>query len=246
MVRSLLLAVAITATTALAPKAATVTVVALETFALGNAAGARAALDAYVGAGSVGREETFEGAAVDAAANTYVSPTVGTFTGLGGVGSGGSNIAERDRIQIRSTTGNIFGRQNLTPGGTRYLDSNDTLGWIWRIEAASLGLSAFTDIAFLLMDAGDQGATFALGFGDDTLATITGRPNGAIDFIALSFAAPTTVAELRFANTVRRNDGFGLDQVRVIGEVAAIPLPATVLLLGVGLLALGLLRRARA
>jgi hypothetical protein len=230
---------------ATAPQAATVSV-AHQTFAIGAGAAARTALDGYAATGTVTREETFEQAAIDTATNRYVSPTVGTFQGLGGTGSGGSNVPLADQIQIRQTTTNIFGRQNLTPGGLRYLDSNDTLGWTWTIEAAALGLDYFTDIAFLLMDAGDQGATFQLKVDGTEVKTISGRNNGAIDFVALSFAQPTTSAVVNFANTVRRNDGFGLDQVRVYGEVAPIPLPPAVLMLGSALLGLGWFRRRAA
>lgn len=215
-----------------------------ETFSFSQQSQARAELDGYAVTGAVVREETFEAGTVDTTTNTFVSLTVGTFTGLGGTGSGGSNIALSDQIKVREET-NLFGRQNLTPNGSRFLDSNDTLGWSWTIDAATLGLASFTDVAFLLMDAGDQGATFALTSGADTLKSITGRSNGAIDFIALSFDVPTTLATLTFANTVRLNDGFGIDQVRVYGEVAPVPVPPAMLLLGSGLLALGIVRRRR-
>lgn len=231
---------------ATAPQAATVSVAAHQTFAVGAGAAARTAQDGYAATGTVLREETFEQAAIDTATNRYVSPTVGTFQGLGGIGSGGSNVPIADQIQIRQTPPTVFGRQNLTPNGKFHLDSNDTRGWSLTLDAASLGLAYFTDISFLLMDAGDQGATFELKLDGNALKTIKGRPDGSIDFIALSFAHPTTTAVLNFANTVQLNDGFGLDQVRVYGEVAPIPLPPAMLMLGSALLGLGMVRRRKA
>ena len=237
-------AVAATVMGAHAPLAATVT--AHEVFAFSQGADALAELNAFVGTGTVTRRETFENASIDTSNNRYVSPTVGTFQGLGGTGTGGSVVPLADQIQVRDTDSNVFGRQNLTPNGSRYLDSNDTLGWTLTLDAATLGLTSITQIAFLLMDAGDQSATFELEVGGSAVKTIAGRSNGAIDFIALSFAPQTTSAVLKFANTVRRNDGFGVDEVAVYGNVAPIPLPPAVLMLGSALLGLGLYRRRAA
>ena len=227
-----------------APLAATVAT--HQVFASNQGAAALAELNGFAGTGTVSRRETFENASIDTVNNRYVSPTVGTFQGLGGTGTGGSVVPLADQIQIRDTTGDVFGRQNLTPNGRRYLDSNDTLGWTLTLDAATLGLTSITEIAFLLMDAGDQGATFQLEVDGSAVKTITGNNNGAIDFIALSFAQPTTSAVLRFANTVRQNDGFGVDEVAIYGNVAPVPLPPAVLMLGSALLGLGLLRRRAA
>lgn len=225
------------------PLAATVSVADHQTFALGERAAALAALDGFAATGMATRRETFEAATIDTVTNRYTSPTVGTFQGLGGTGSGGSNIPLADQIQIRETTSNVYGRQNLTAGGRRYLDSNDTLGFTLTLDAASLGLTSITAIGFLLMDAGDQRATFQLEVDGSPVKTISSRGNGSIDFIALSFGPQTTSAVLRFANAVRLNDGFGVDEVAVSGNLAPIPLPATVLMLGSAVVAFGLLRR---
>lgn len=219
-------------------------------FTIGQSAAAYAALSSYSVAGATVKAETFESASVDTVTGSYVSPTVGTFTGLGGTGNGSSVVAPTDQIHVRETSTNIFGRQNLTPDGKRYLDSNDTFGWTWSLDAADLGLSSISGLSFLLMDAGDQKATFRLSLGSDPInrleiKTIKDRADGSIDFIALSFLQPTTSIVLRFENTVRLNDGFGLDEARVFGQVAPVPLPPAVLMLGSALLGLGVFRRRR-
>lgn len=227
--------------------AATVSIADHQSFSLNQAAAARTAADAFVGGASLVREETFEGAAVNTATNQYVSPTVGTFAGLGGLGSGGSNVPLSDQIKVRSTATNIFGRQNLTIGGSDYLDSNDTLGFTWEVEAAALGLASFTNLAFFLMDAADQGGVFELSVDGTLVKSIAKRGNGKIDFIALAFSEAVTSATVRFSNSALLNDGFGVDQMRIYGTPgpAPVPVPPALVLLGSGLAVLGLFGRRR-
>ncbi|MFN3613951.1 MAG: hypothetical protein ACK4WC_05255 [Rubrimonas sp.] len=237
---------------AVSAQAATITTVNY----MGNAAGlagVRSHIDAYRAAemarGVVEiRTEGFEGFAAwphGVTANPLTT-NVGVIAGLGGKGSGSSAVNGGDAPMVR--TGNVAGRQNITAGGTRFLDSNDTLGFSWTVDFGGL---SFDRISFVLTDVADQGATMTLsggGFFQDY--SFTRQANGAINFVDILLDAPLTSLTLTFLNN-RVNDGFGIDELSVslTGDAPApVPVPAAGLLLasGLGLLALNRRRARRA
>lgn len=194
---------------------------------------------AYVGGVSVLGSEDFEGFTPEV--QGAVSGTdVGDFMSLGPTGSGGSVVGDGTEVAVRdgSVTGS-FGRRNTTLGGSQWLDSNDTLGIRWNAELAGGG--AFDQLAFSLSDAADQGATLSVIADGDTLTTFVGQSNGTTDWIVINFGTSVTDAVVELTNTVRLNDGFGIDDA----TIAAVPLPAGFLLLGTALGGLGVARRRR-
>lgn len=173
-----------------------------------------------------------------------LSTAVGTFSTLGGTGTGGSVIGTGTQLSLKNDTQppNNFGRFNTTPGGSWFLDSNDTDGIRWDISASNL----FRTVGFTLSDAADQGARLVissvLGTVTTDLATLANRPNAEVNLITIDFGELVSEATILFSNTYakdRRNDGFSLDDV----FVAPIPLPAPLLMLLAALGALVALRR---
>lgn len=220
------------------------TIVEHQTFAIDQQGAARDFAAAFWGARRT-IDEDFETATLDdfmsggENVGQIVSP-VGVFTGLGGTGTGGSVVDVPTSIQIREVS--QFGRQNILPEeGARYLDSNDTLGFTLEIDTGFLGISPVKSLSFFLMDAADQGATFELSYGDDVLKSLVGQADGTINFFAIRFDTPATMATLRFSNTVRLDDGFGVDGF----QVAPIPIPPAVAMLLTGLAGLGFIGRRR-
>jgi len=171
--------------------------------------------------------EDFESITVGQKTSPF-STAVGTFSTLGGTGSGAtvSGTADSDGTDLYVRGANTFGRENTTPGGSNFLDSNDTFGVKWVVDIGSM----FDRIMFTLSDASDTGANLTILADGTSLETFfDGQSNGKTDTILISFDFVT-------------NDGFGLDDLTV---GAAVPLPPAVAMLGAGVVALGALRRRR-
>lgn len=220
------------------------TILEHEVFAAGEQAQARQFAADFWGTRATINEDfedaTVESYMVDGQDVGRVFSSVGVFTGLGGVGGGGSVVGTPTSIQIRDI--DQFGRQNLVPeDGSQYLDSNDTLGFTLDINTEFLNIAPLGTISFFLMDAADQGATFVLSYGGDETKTLTGQSDGTINWFAIKFDAPTTMATIRFSNEVRMDDGFGVDGF----QVAPIPIPPAVAMLLTGLAGLGFIGRRR-
>ena len=180
--------------------------------------------------------ETFEGSTPGEIGGPLAT-AVGSFTTLGGTGTGGSVTGTGTQLAVRSAPN--YGRVNTTAGGSRFLDSNDTLGMLWSVSLNG-GATMFDRIAFSISDVADQGATLQV-FADGTwLTTMLGQKNGIVDLVTITFGSHVSSAEIRLANS-RINDGFGIDDV----TVGAVPLPAGGLLLLTGLGGLALARRKR-
>lgn len=205
-------------------------------------AGARAAHDAVLGGFSLVALETFEGLT-----NADLGTTaVGAFSSSGASGSGESARGGGNTLDIRS--GASHGRRNLTaaPGASQWLDSNDRA----QVTMALGGAGAFDRVTFFLTDVADQRGAFTMtipGAGKPVDLGAPGKgaiPNGAITVVSILFDAPVTDATIRFDTA--RNDGFGIDDVALGRRMAAIPAPAALPMLLLGLLGLALLRRTRA
>jgi len=219
---------------------------------VGSISDAQTALDNYRSSKRRVITEDFEGFAAwngnEATATADpLSTSVGSFQGIGDNGTGTSCVSDCDNIQVADDDSDGLGgsgRKNTTDGGANWLDSNDIEGIEWIVDASGIG-GRFTDLAFFLSDVADVGATLNVTFdnGMSESAEITPtQPNGTINFVTARFADFATGATVSMLNTnsSTTNDGFGVDDVTV-----AVPAPATLALLGLGLLGLAGMRRAR-
>jgi len=230
---------------ALPAQAATITVSVLDAadFNSGFASGSNVGEDFEALGASNGEGEVDDGFAT----------AVGTFSTLGGTGTGGTvtGLPGNTGEKLALRNGNVFGRENITPaGGNWFLDSNDTWGMKWDVALA--GDQAFTRVLFALSDASDVGAFLRITAGSDSVELrAAGDPtlqNGNDKLVIVDFGAAVTSAMIELGNfttsggdTFKKNDGFSIDGL----QVAAVPLPAAGLLLLGGLGGLAALRRRR-
>ncbi|WP_299778109.1 VPLPA-CTERM sorting domain-containing protein [uncultured Roseobacter sp.] len=190
--------------------------------------------------GNVGEDfETLGNTMSEGEVGASLSTAVGTFESLGGEGSGGSVIGDGTELALRD--GSVFGRTNTVPqGGTWFLDSNDTWGMKWTVDIGGL----FDKLSFVLNDGSDQGAFLRITAGGDSKELRTGGklPNGNARTVVIDFGQNVSTAEIILGNYTtsggerfKLNDGFSIDGI----DVAAVPLPASVLLLGAAMGGLG-------
>lgn len=169
-----------------------------------------------------------------------LNTSVGTFETLGGTGTGESLVGSGTNLSLKTAaSGTAYGRSNTAPGGAWWLDSNDTFGVGWSVSSGY----AFDQVAFVLSDAADVGATLSVSVNGNFLANILNQGNGDRILVMISFTAPVLSADVEMRND-RLNDGFGIDDA-VVGRVAHVPLPAAGLLLLGGIAGLAALRRRR-
>ncbi len=229
--KTTLAAAAVLAVTGAAASAATISV---STFSA-------AAYAAYTGSVQVLGSEDFEGFAAETQGDLPMT-AVGAFASLGPTGTGQSVVGDGTELAVRDgSTVSGFGRTNTTQtvGAKNWLDSNDTLGIEWTAELAGGG--SFRQLAFSLSDAADQGATLTISADGDSLTSFVGQGNGTTDWIVITFGSNITSATIELANTDRLDDGFGIDDA----TIAAVPLPAGILLLGTALGGLAVSRRRK-
>ncbi|MCV3270632.1 VPLPA-CTERM sorting domain-containing protein [Roseobacter sinensis] len=230
-------AAALTLACAFGANAATITVT---TFDAGNYNSSLGA------AGTTGEDfEALGGSMGEGEVGASLSTAVGTFESLGGTGTGGSVIGTGTELALRD--GTLFGRTNTVPqGGSWFLDSNDTWGMKWMVDTGSL----FSKVSFVLNDGSDVGAFLRIIAGGQTKELRTGGklPNGNARVVEIDFGQKISSAEIILGNFTtsggqqyRLNDGFSVDGI----EVSAVPLPASVLLLGAAIGGLGWAGRRR-
>ncbi len=198
-----------------------------------------AAYDAYVANTKVLATEDFEGFEAEVQGALPMT-AVGSFSTLGPTGSGDSVVGDGTEVAVRDgSTVDPFGRVNTTQGddAKNWLDSNDTTGIVWDAELDGV---FFDEVAFSLSDATDQGATLSVIAGGET-ASFSGLGNGNVQWVIVSFMDSVDMATITLSNNDQLNDGFGIDDA----TIAAVPLPAGLLLLGTALGGLGIARRRK-
>jgi hypothetical protein len=188
-------------------------------------------------------QETFEGVATGEKSGP-LSTAVGFFETLGGVGSGGTVSGTPGNtgtgLFVRDTP--TFGRKNTTPGGSVFLDSNDTFGMRWTVG----GVGLFDSLLFSLSDVGDSGGNLSIAADGVVMRTILkGRSGSLTDLVLISFGDFVDTATITLEKD-KLNDGFAIDDVVVGASVAPVPLPPAGLALLAGLGALAVVRRRRA
>jgi hypothetical protein len=174
--------------------------------------------------------ETFDGFSTGQYATLDTS--VGSFTG-GAAGQQGPNF--------EIATGNVNGRSAVSP--SKFLDSRDLLDITWDVE---LDDAHFDAIGFFLQDPADQGAVFRItfenGMTDTGFIDFSDLANGNRTYVTARFDPAVVSATVTFVNTNGdRSDGWGIDDV----TVGRVPEPATLALVGAGLLGFGALRRRK-
>lgn len=166
------------------------------------------------------------------------STLVGTFT-VTESALNDSDEVNPDNLMIESIATGEFGRQENKPTDDFedfWLDSNDVQQMTWDLASVD---DKFDSLGFYMVDANDNGASLILRFDDGTTESVainTGLSNGQVAYVRLFSDVSINLATILFDNngdtTKRTNDGFSIDNI----TVATVPQPATIALLGLGLL----------
>ena len=158
-------------------------------------------------------------------------------------------VTERDLI-ADGNAGRTLNWNSSSSFGNKYLDSGDISRFsLNRIDPsnanADLADLELTSLFFFMFDVSDQLGTMIVTMDDGEIYTVNGlanpQANGLITFFGIQTDADDFIAKIAWdMNT--DVDGFGLDN---IGTLNPVPLPASILLLGTGLLGLGVARRKK-
>lgn len=218
-------------------------------FARSDLAGAQAARESFLASHKVEnlRTETFADKAAWNGTSGTSNPQntrVGSFTSLGGIGSGGSHIDGGTGLEVRGDNDMKWGRFSASNAlGGKWLDSNDTYGMKWDIG----GVGKFNSLSFFLIDAADACGKFSIKVGQTLFSQVLGAAgrtlNGNIQLVTILLPEAVDHLTVELFHD-RLNDGFGIDGA-TIARVAPVPVPPAAALLATGLLALGALRRRR-
>jgi len=126
--------------------------------------------------------------------------------------------------------------------GTQYLDSGDVTNVSLNHSLADLKL---TSLFFFMFDVSDIDGRMLVYMSDGSIQVISGfipaRANGDITFLGIRTDANDFISKITWEMD-SQGDGYGLDN---FGTLNPVPLPASLLLLGSGLLGLGVVRRKK-
>lgn len=179
---------------------------------------------------------------------TPLTTDVGAFSTLGGTGSGGTvrGLSGNTGTNIALRDGNVYGRRDVV-GGRYFLDSNDTHGIGWDVRSTE---GAFNTIVFALTDSSEYSYLRVIVDGVSQEQTDGARlRNGHTSLVQITFDDLVTNARIELAGysgyrgSRVTNDGFSIDGIAV--GIAAVPVPASLPLLAVGIGALAIARRKR-
>jgi hypothetical protein len=221
------------------------------------------ALDNWRGASPYNLLETFEGfnpeVPMDGAALGH-TPTNGqpSYTSFGGTmfyvdgglpGAGAMRFADPSNFGVLDRDVAQWDNRGRTRGwadnswfGEQYLDSGDVSKISLNHSLAQLEL---TSLFFFMFDVSDQFGAMTVTMNDGSIYTVDGlanpQANGLITFMGIQTDADDFISKITWEMSTD-NDGFGLDN---FGTLNPVPLPASLLLLGSGLLGLGAVRRKK-
>ena len=185
--------------------------------------------------------EDFESYSGGALSGPLTGTSVGTFSSLGGVGSGStcrSNGGGTCSADLAIQEDGINGQGNLIHiAGSRSLNSNDTLGIKW--DVSRVGSASFNRLIFGLRDGGEF-QTLTVSAGGETATFGPGAGNGNEKLVVVDFSGFVTSASVEMRHS-GLNDGFTIDAA----TAAAVPLPAGAVLGMTGLAGLMVIGRKR-
>jgi len=166
-----------------------------------------------------------------------LNTAAGTFSLLPGSSPGNSSLSDgtkTNQFSILDAGDSPFkGRFDTTPGGSQWLDSNDTT----KVKLATTE----SIIYFFINDVNDCGGTLTIRTKDGTTSTVfapTGQ-NGNLYFVGIQSSGP--IGAIQWLNT-SDNDGWGIDDIGTVAW-AATPEPAAMPIGLAGLLAIPLIRK---
>lgn len=208
--------------------------VVLVTLIAAGAAGFTTADAATITSGALGQGTKLDLSSVTRCGTSgSLSTNLGTFSGSGRPGSGGSVCGDRSSVQVKDgSIPNLFGRHNVADD-VAWIDSNDLEHVTWDVDIGK----AFRELSFAVIDANDQKKSFFDIIVDGHSWSLTDRQtDGSVHLIKIVFGGAVDRARIEFRTS--HNDGYGLTAMKVAPvplAPALIPaLTALALLAGVG------------
>ncbi|HUA21003.1 MAG TPA: hypothetical protein VMB25_19780 [Bryobacteraceae bacterium] len=169
--------------------------------------------------------ESFENDALGA--YTSLNTGAGTFSVMSTSKAGNSALSDgtkTDQFTILDTADSPFqGRFNTTPGGNKWLDSND----ITQVQLSTTQSVLY----FFITDVNDQSGVLTLKTGDGTTYSFSpNQANGDLYFVAIEASGP--IGTIQWLNS-SNDDGWGVDDFGTVQ--AATPEPSGLPLAAAGL-----------